>query len=121
MAATNQIASIHAADYRELEVTVRDPNGNAVTPQGLTAIYKVSRNLSSGNALIIKTVGDGITLETTGEDETMLIRIVLNPSDTAEVRPGRYYHEIEVKDGSNRPFTVLTGELHITGTLIKSL
>ena len=114
---TNQDITIYSGDYAELEVTVRDQDGNDVGAQGIIARYKVARHPKM-QPMILKTLSDGVSVEEI--DSTLVIKIIINPEDTVNMPSGKYYHEIEIRDSNQRPFTVMTGAMTVMPTLINS-
>ena len=120
MTAINQNITIYAGDYLEIEIPVLNPTGGSINPVGAAAKYMVAKDLSAPVPLISKHSGDGITVSTDGPGGTMLLTIVLEPDDTADMADwGSYYHEVEIRDSEDRPFTVMTGVLTVMPAIIK--
>jgi len=113
MTAKNQNAEVYAGDYVEIELPVRDPSGESISATGLTARYKATY---ASTTAINKSPED---IDITTKDGTAYLKITLLPEDTENLPPRAYYHEIEVVDSIERPFTVMTGTLIIRKTIIK--
>lgn len=111
----NQNIVIYAGDYMELEVFVYDQDNNNVDAQGITATYKVAKHPKM-QPVITKDMTNELSINEI--DGTLMIKIILNPADTVDMHGGTYYHEIEVEDSNQRPFTIMTGTFEIIPTLI---
>jgi len=53
-----------------------------------------------------------------GTYEANVVTIELIPEDTEDIRPSRYYHELEIIDGEGRVSTAAIGSMRIWPTLI---
>lgn len=107
---------IYAGNAAKLVITVHNEDGSNEPAAGMTARYKIAPNNWSGKS-IEKSTGDGISISE--EDGTAVLNIVLDPSDTKDIKPGYYEHEAEIKDALGEPHTVMQGQIQIKGTIIK--
>jgi hypothetical protein len=74
---TSAIASWYAGTTRQVVSTVKDIQGNLVDLTGATARFVMVKSLSDEQA-VLKTVGDGITLDIPDSKVT----VDIDPSDT---------------------------------------
>lgn len=116
MASKNQNVTIYAGDYLDLEVLVTYADGEPLSTSNITAKYKVAKSVKD-EPIITKGTNDGIVLTT--EDGTMLVTISIDSEDTEDLKSYMYYHELELRDDTDRPFTVMTGKFIVLNTLIK--
>ena len=101
---TDQNITMVSGDTLSFNVIIKDQNGDAVAVDD--ASFKASRNPENATyALIVKTLGDGITQS----DETLTVRI--DPDDTANLH-GFFYYDMDITVGDDR-FTLLRGMLQI--------
>jgi hypothetical protein len=77
---TSAIASWYAGTTRQVITTVKDIHGNPVDLNGATARFVMVKCLSDEH-LVLKTVGDGITLDIPNSKVTVNI----DPSNTASM------------------------------------
>ncbi len=118
MTATNQNASIHMGDAVTIEIPITSSVGEKIKKTIKSAKYKVASSVNT-EAYVIKTTGPAQDIDIEKENNVPVLRIFLHPDDTLSLpRPGRYYHEAEITDDSNRPYTVMTGTLTVEGALI---
>lgn len=118
MTATNQNLSVYIGDYVEIEVPVRDEDFNPVKLEEVKARYKISSD-PTNEPLIIKNNEPGGALFALTERDTLTLLVRIYPEDFNNInRPGTYYHEAEVMDECDRPFTVMTGRIKLLDTLI---
>ena len=74
---TSAIASWYAGTTRQVVTTVKDIQGALVPLTGATARFVMVKCLS-GEVVVTKTVGDGITLNTTDS----ILTVDISPTDT---------------------------------------
>lgn len=106
------------ADSRALTITVTDPAGAAVdlTATDLTFMVKASRTDADEDALITKTLLDGIELATQSGDTEGVAYLTLEAADT-EALDGRYRWELQGED-SDGTITLAGGVLFVEPDLI---
>jgi hypothetical protein len=106
MADTNQNVEIHIGDSKRICLTIYDEDDNLLDITDYTLYYYVYE--SSGNPLITKSSGDGITIVNAGNGSCT---VDFEPSDT-ENMSGDYKHEVDITDGTD-VYTVMTGKLTV--------
>jgi hypothetical protein len=107
MTVENEKAKIFAGNNAVLQVLV---SSDIAVSLDMEATYKIANVLR-------KSIDNGISLSLV--DDSLLITIELTRDDTIDVTPGKYYHEIEVKDVNGDPYTVMTGHMEIAKTIIR--
>ncbi len=124
MTAVNQDMILHAGDDAIIEILVTKLNNEPVNSFSISAIYSLSRN-SRSTPLVIKSSDDNqiIITETTykedSTDETLLLTIKVDSSDTIDFRSGYYYHEAEITDTNNgQKYTIMSGKVEVKSTII---
>lgn len=110
MAVRNQDLILYTDSHDIIVITVEDITS---LESANNVVWKLGRS-KTAQPLILKTLGDGITVEDNK------ITITLLPEDTADLRQGDYYHEARVTtaEGNSRPVTV--GNAKIMETLTSS-
>ena len=113
---TKYDTSMFSGDSLTLNVAVQDGDGVAVNLTGATLEFALSKQSSSGgpkgSALFSKTptvvnaVGGSVQVE-------------IDPDDTADLKCGEYYGELQVTDASGNVSTVLYGTWEIVDDLIQ--
>ena len=114
MTAKNQNITIMQGNRVDLEIPVVDRDGEPVEAPEAEAVYKLAKTVSA-DPLVHKTNRNGITISQ--EDDALLLWIVLQPEDTAELDAGVYYHETQLTV-TDYPFTVMRGMVTVEETLI---
>lgn len=110
MTAKGQNFELYQGDTRTLVVQVKDENEQVVSLSGYL-VHWVMYVPTTGAIVLDKSVGNGIaiTSPTTGE-----ISISLLPSDTENIVPRIYNHELEISiDPASSVFTVAVGTANI--------
>lgn len=111
MTITNQIIDIRRGDSYSISVALTNADGgifNTAEP-GITMKWTLATS-SNGEALVTKTLEDGLTLETGG------VVIALTAEDT-DLVPKLYYHELKVFDGDDVA-TTMVGTVVVRRTLV---
>ena len=101
MTKQNQDFLMWSGDDKVITVTVYDNDDDVVDVTGATITWRLSQNIES-EALITKTVGDGIAIS----GHTFIL--TLEPADTTSLS-GRYYHEAEITDADGNVNTGMVG------------
>lgn len=118
MTSLNQNDTFYANNKRVLKFTLTNEDESpaiALDCTDLTVRWAMSKFSSTGQYLttpiLEKTEADGITFES--DDPTLgVVLVTIDPVDTAALS-GKFYHELEVIDGSGNPVIVATGTLII--------
>lgn len=111
MTAFNQDDTFYQGTNRIFAITVKDENtGIAKSLAGATLLYRLSKSVNRP-VLIEKTVGDGITLISSGT--TGQLQVTFDPEDTETLAPGDYYHELSITDADGKQSVALTGNITI--------
>src|SRR5574340_899717 len=105
MTTVNQDFSLWQCDDKTLSVSLTE-SGAALNITGCTIRWVLRKEAASGTALLTKTTASGITI-TNGV--AGLCSIALADTDTDDIDPGVYYHEMSVVDTLGNVSTVLTG------------
>ena len=119
MTQIGQDLTMYSGDSQVIGYTITDAeSGDPVNLVAASAIkWRASKKLSSGfspTPLLIKALGTGVSVTNAAAGT---IQVVLAPADTA-LLAGRFYHELEITDGSGNVSTVAVGTLTITKDLI---
>lgn len=105
MTVRNQIIDVFRGDTKIIFVALTAADGTPYDPSvpgiGVEWRLATSPNAAEADALVRKSLGNGITAEDDG------VNVELNAADT-DRRPGLYYHEMKVLDGSDAA-VVMTG------------
>ena len=102
-----------AGDTTPIKITVTDWDGDDFDLTSCTVTYAIAA-YRGGTALVTKsTGGSGIALSA----DTNIAIVTLDPADTASLSEGRYYHECQVIEGSEK-YTVIDGEIYIKTDMI---
>ena len=96
-------------------MTVRDDAGNPVDLTGASIRWQMAKHPESA-ALVTKSNNQGIAVT---DEAGGAFEIELASADT-EALVGKYYHEGEIVDAGGAVSTVLSGNVTIVSTLIKS-
>jgi hypothetical protein len=106
MATTDQNATIYAGDTVNINVVVTDPaTGDPKNLAGATVQWAMFREYK-GTVVLTKDTDAGITIT---DEANGALTIALDASDTENVRPDIYAHEVEVTDSGGNVSTVTTG------------
>jgi hypothetical protein len=120
MPATDQNVQHWRGDTKVIIVPVKDDTGAFVDLDGGSARWWLGRNAgAAGDKVLVKkaSIGSGgIVLQL--EDGYWRARITIDPADTEGLKPGDYYHELEVIDADGAVSTVTTGTFTIVQTMI---
>jgi len=119
-AASNQNASMHSGDDKELVITINDSSGNAIDLSGLvSAKWSCSKKKSDGSfsstPVVSKSLVSGISVTDAANGE---LTVTLAQADTKDLS-GSFYQELELVDSANKKQTVMTGTLTILKDLIQ--
>lgn len=94
---------IRAGDKKIIVVTVLDASGDAQNLTETPAIrFALARQLGA-ETLVEKTLGAGVEVT---DGPGGVIEVTLSPADTASLRPGGYYFEVELRDENGNPTTL---------------
>jgi len=104
MARKEQNFEIWQGDHKRLVFEVEDVDDLI----GSTAIWKAGETVRGPHR--IRKEAHSI--------EGKSVEIRLNPEDTLEIPPSRYYHELEITDGSGKVVTAAIGQMRLFETLI---
>lgn len=111
MTEVNQDFDLHAGNSRVLEVSVTDKSDTSVLDlTGVTTLTWVMSNKPGGTAEVTKTLGSGVVIT---DAVNGILQVTLVDTDTKDVTPGRYYHEVFMIDSSARPFTITIGNVNL--------
>lgn len=110
MTQENQDFSMYSGDDHEITFTITNAAGS---PQSLTGATAIKWQVPG---FIEKTLDDGISLVDV-DDTDDGVKVVLVPADTADMK-GKYNHELEAVDVSNKKSTLATGVLTVKEDLI---
>jgi len=104
-----------AGDTKQLVITVKDADGDAVSITGSSIKWQCARSLGKASVLS-KTTSSGIQI-TDGANGVFVV--TLSPSDT-ESLVGNYYHESQITFSDNTVSTVLVGTMTVKPALIEA-
>lgn len=118
MPAVNQNFDHWRGDSKHISIPVKDEDGTAIDLTGGSARWWLGKSASAtgSGVLVKKSSGAGLTLSQVNGFWTALV--VLDPEDTQALRPGSYYHELEIIDADGAVSTVTTGTVNIRPTMI---
>lgn len=112
MTKRNQHFEMHAGNRVDLNIVVTDTDaGGRKNLAGATIVWVLYDEATSTTALTKTTATVGDITDIDGLNG--LFTVALQPSDTASITPGVYYHEAEVTDSSGKPVTIFTGRVKI--------
>jgi len=118
MTEQSQDFEIWTGEYKEITIAVLDTAGNAADLTAATARWVLKKRPDgSMPALVSKSHEHGAEVlmpETDGK-----VKIVLDSADTVDLAPGTYYHETEVLDSADRPFTPTVGIMVVQPSAIR--
>lgn len=115
--------SMHSGDSRVIELTINlqdDSGPENITGAAITFALSKQDAAStspkpSGTALVTKTVGSGITIVNGPNGRA---DVVLAPADTAALKAGAYYYEVQVVI-SGSTATTHYGQITVLGDLVE--
>lgn len=112
-----QNITIVAGNSLSVHVTVSDEDGAAIDLTGATVKWQVatSPDGTRSDPVISKQTGSGISILASG------VTIAIDPIDTITLRPGTYYHEVQVSLGDGTVGTVTQGTFLINPSIIKNI
>lgn len=111
---------VKRSDTKQLQVTIVDNAGAVVNLTGATSVrWWWSKKLANGGfsptQVFQRSLGSGITLVS---PSTGRLDIDFDRTQTRDLTPGDYYHELEVIDLAGRVQTVLQGTVTLEKDLI---
>lgn len=118
MVQINQNDTFYANNIRTLKFTVTDADASPVAPldlTGYTVQWAMSRFLSSGSygtTAVLKKDNGSVGGVTVTDAVNGKCQVALIGADTASLS-GKFYHELEVVDGTGKAVVVATGTLII--------
>jgi len=115
MTTENQDFTMWSGDSKVLEVTLTDVDDDAVNLTGASISYILQKSSQGGEAIISKSVDDGISI--TSPATGGLFEITIDATDTDDLA-GEYYHECQVTDSSSNVSTVFVGTVTIKVDMI---
>jgi hypothetical protein len=120
MPATAQDITHYLGDSLAIQLgPVLDADGGFADLAGATARWWMAKSVTAtGTDIYVqKSGGNGLVLDgnTAGE---WIVMITLDPSDTEDLKAGKFYHECEVVDSSGNVSTVTVGKFTLLPTLI---
>lgn len=113
MAKTNQDFEMYQKTDKIIEFTIRDNNNNPKDLTGSRAFWMLSGGLS-GNSRIIKSIGNGITIN--GNK----VSVIIEDIDTADLS-GKFNHELRIIDSNDIDEVVAVGSVTIIPSKTKDL
>lgn len=116
--AAPQNFSLTAGDTGELDFSAYQADGT--TPLDLTGadiVWKMTRFPGDAADPVVSkaTGGGGITITSTSAGT---FKVALDPADTADIAPLRYFHGVKVTDGAGNISTIATGFCVIRQTAV---
>lgn len=109
---TGQNFFIMSGNSKNIEVTIKDKEGNAVDLTGATVKWLVH---SSGTQRVYKDTANGILI-TDAENGEILISLL--SSDTSSLS-GEYSHELKIIDSDGKASTVAVGKMNVTKSYLQ--
>lgn len=109
--ATKTDFSFFSGDTQTLKITVNDGATPPVAKDltGATITWGLAKR--QGKApFLTKTIGSGITVTDAVNGE---LEVAIDPADTADVKGGSYYHELEITDSIGNIATAAYGDVTI--------
>ncbi len=121
MPAVEQNVQHWRGDSRRIQIPIREEDGTPVDMAGGSARWWLGKSATAvGDKVVVKkAAGSGLSLSV--DDDLWTAEIRLDPADTQALRPGDYYHELEVVDGAGAVSTVTVGTFTINQTMIPSV
>jgi hypothetical protein len=113
------IAAIRG-DREEYDITLVDEEGQPLDLTDLALTFTAKRRLTDtdANAVIIKTDGDGITVDS---PEDGIAILTLTPEDTEDLlRERTLYWDVQTDDGAGDVQTPLSGRLVISADVTRT-
>lgn len=115
-----QDIELHQGDTLSIPVVVTEDGKSTGTPIPIDGVQKITWALASRDEdpvrHITKTLVSGITI-TDGPGGAFTITVLA--ADTADVPPGRYYHQARITDGSGNKSTVFNGEAKVFASILE--
>jgi hypothetical protein len=115
MTATSQNFSMYQGDDFTLTVTVKDAAGAAKNLTGATIKWALHTTNKAAVPKLSKAIGTGIAVTDAAGG---VFTVTIARADTAALKAGAYYHEVEITDVASKRATVLTGKATILQALI---
>lgn len=109
---TGQNFLVMSGNSKNIEVTIKDKEGNAVDLTGATVKWLVH---SSGTQRVYKDTANGILI-TDAENGEILISLL--SSDTSSLS-GEYSHELKIIDSEGKASTVAIGKMNVTKSYLQ--
>lgn len=121
MTAINQNMVLWCNNSYVIEVDLKNQSAGGDMPDLAGATVKWWAGLLNDKApgdqpVITKVTGAGVALAM-DDDGNWRAQITLAPTDTADVKPGVYYHELSITDTAGRFYTPTTGEIRLNKTV----
>lgn len=102
----NTVISIPRGDYRIIRITVTDKNsGDLMDVSDFDSIKYVISSTVDDDAVIEKSLGDGITIDGSGS----MIVIEITEADSAGIERDYSYHELRLSPSGDDGVTVMAG------------
>ncbi|MBI4695572.1 MAG: hypothetical protein HY749_16265 [Gammaproteobacteria bacterium] len=113
MAKTGQDDTFYCNNPRTLRYTIADEEvGGALDLTGLAPKWALVRLKSDGTydatPVLQKVLNSGITIVSVVDGQ---LNVQIDPVDTRDLAPGKYYHELEIFDNTGNGIVAATGTL----------
>lgn len=105
-----------AGDTKIITVIVKDASGNLVDISNAGIKWQLAKHVGS-TPLVMKSTGFGITVT---DGPNGIFEILIRSNDTDTLGGKEYYHEAEITLVDGTVSTIISGDVIITKTLIRS-
>ena len=101
--------SVNTSTTFNQSFTLTEDDGSALDLTGYTILAQIRKHSSSTTAVSFATTSDSPT--------TGVLKLSLDPSDTADLKPGRYVYDIVITDTSSTKTRVVEGSVIVSKTI----
>lgn len=105
----HDLEPLYRGDSREYNLTFTNVNGDAINITDWKIYFTVKLSYIDGDSKAV------IKKDITVHDESIngKTKIILLPDDTKDVKPDKYWYDIQVKRGEDNILTVIRGRIKI--------
>ena len=101
--------SVNTSTSFDQSFTLTNDDGSALNLTGYTILAQIRKHSSSSTAVSFAT--------TSVEPTTGVLKLSLDPSDTTDLKPGRYVYDIVLTDTSSVKTRVVEGSVIVSKTV----
>lgn len=112
MVKKNQDFEMVSGDTKTITFTIEDQDAGDGSAKDLTNVDTLTWKLNTGVAstTVTKSLGSGVTITDAANG---IVKVSLDPADTASIPAGSYPHEMEAIDTSDNKATLVRGRASI--------